>query len=156
MSEPLKPIQRSQTIRQRWMSVLARATPDELEKFWETSPHRCQLKIIRKPEVGMIMVKGKIGGTGSKFNIGEMTVTRCSVQLESGTVGHCYRAGRDLESAKIAAAFDALMQEKDVAASLEKTVIQPIEHRLKNRNVKRRSQTEATKVDFFTLVRGED
>ncbi|MGA0345955.1 MAG: phosphonate C-P lyase system protein PhnG [Alphaproteobacteria bacterium] len=148
--------QPSQTVRQRWMSILARATPDELEKFWETSPHRCELKIIRKPEVGMIMVKGKVGGTGSKFNIGEMTVTRCSVQLGSGTVGHCYRPGRDLESAKIAAAFDALMQEKDAAESLEKAVIQPIELRLKNQKVKRRSLTEATKVDFFTLVRGED
>ncbi len=104
----------------------------------------------------MIMVKGKVGGTGSKFNIGEMTVTRCSVQLESGTVGHCYRPGRHLESAKIAAACDALMQEKDAAEGLEKTLIQPIELRLKNQKVKRRSQTEATKVDFFTLVRGED
>lgn len=156
MTHSLEKTQVSQTVRQRWMSILARATPDELENFWETSPHRCELKILRKPEVGMIMVKGKVGGTGSKFNIGEMTVTRCSVQLESGTVGHCYRPGRHLESAKIAAACDALMQEKDAAEGLEKTLIQPIELRLKNQKVKRRSQTEATKVDFFTLVRGED
>ncbi len=33
------------------------------------------------PRPGMTLVRGRMGGTGSPFNLGEMTVTRCVVRL---------------------------------------------------------------------------
>ena len=32
------------------------------------------------------MVRGRVGGTGAPFNLGEMSVTRCSVRLADGSL----------------------------------------------------------------------
>ena len=55
--------------------------------------------VIRGPEGGLVMVRGRAGGGGSAFNLGEMTVTRCTVRTETGFVGHAYIAGRDEQRA---------------------------------------------------------
>src|ERR1700745_3903656 len=94
--------------RRRWMAVLARADAGELQDRLGTFPE-CQL--LRGPETGLVMVRGRTGGGGAPFNLGEMTVTRCTVRTESGLVGHAYIAGRDAKRAELAALADAMMQE---------------------------------------------
>ena len=101
------------------------------------------------------MVRGRMGGTGAAFNLGEMTVTRASVQLETGEVGHAWVQGRDRQHALRAAAVDALLQ-TDRKADLIAAVLQPLEAEAKAGRAVRGAKAAATKVDFFTLMRGED
>ncbi len=102
---------------ERWMAVLARAEPDALAtalgNFADLPPWR----VLRGPECGLVMVRGRAGGGGSAFNLGEMAVTRCTVRVAGGEVGHAYIAGRDRRRAELAAAVDALMQRADLRAA---------------------------------------
>lgn len=138
--------------RQSWMSTLAKAPSQRLEAlFPDLPPH----SFLRPPEVGAVMVQGRVGGTGAPFNLGEMTVTRCSVQLESGAVGHAVVQGRDKGHAARAAVLDALLQGEGAKEVLA-TVIAPLQMQAMAQRQKRAEKAAATKVDFFTMVRGED
>ena len=95
-----------------------------------------------------------MGVTGNKFNIGEVTITRCSLKLDCGTIGHSYVQGRSKKKAEISALCDALMQTK-LAEKINKKIIKPLEKIKIDKKNKILSKAEATKVDFFTLVRGE-
>ena len=101
------------------------------------------------------MVQGRVGGTGAPFNLGEMTVTRCSVRVEGAYVGHAYVQGRDKDHATRAAVVDALMQ-SDQAGAMRATVLDPLTAEAAARRTLRAEKAAATKVDFFTMVRGED
>jgi alpha-D-ribose 1-methylphosphonate 5-triphosphate synthase subunit PhnG len=139
--------------RQQWMQVLARAGAqlqvygDELRQ----AGHR----FIRPPEVGMVMVRGRIGGSGGPFNLGEMTVTRCVVQLTDGQTGHSYVAGRSKPQAELAALADAHLQGPQHAHWMER-LIAPLHEAQRSSQAERAAHAAATKVDFTTLVRGED
>ena len=139
--------------RQRWMGVLARAGSalDAHEAALKDSAYQ----LIRAPEVGMTLVRGRMGGTGSAFNLGEMTVTRCSVRLTGGAVGHAWVQGRDRDHARRAAVLDALMQ-TDAADALRIRVIGTLAAEAGARQAARADRAEATRVEFFTMVRGED
>ena len=100
------------------MSALAQAEPPAVEAAWAALPAKPSYRLLRAPETGLVMVQGRAGGTGAPFNLGEMTVTRCSVELPDGTVGHAYVAGRDARHAETAAVLDALLQELDGRAAL--------------------------------------
>lgn len=110
---------------------------------------------LRAPESGSVMVRGRAGGTGAPFNLGEMTVTRCALTLSGGAVGHAYIQGRRKDDATAAALVDALMQ-TDAADTLRDRVLDPLRHEATQRRAARAQKAAATKVDFFTLVRGED
>lgn len=142
--------------RKRWMGVLARTGLDRLEESYAALSPVPQHAILRKPETGLVMVQGRANGTGQRFNAGEMTVTRCSVRMPSGTVGHAYVAGRSRRHAELAAIFDALLQEPDHAPGIEDALITPSERALAEARTRRQRKAAATKVDFFTMVRGED
>ncbi|ERI51370.1 hypothetical protein N878_06565, partial [Pseudomonas sp. EGD-AK9] len=86
-------------VRQRWMGVLARAG-DALDAH-EAALKDSAYQLIRAPEVGMTLVRGRMGGTGNAFNLGEMTVTRCVVRLADGRTGYSYLAGRDKRRAEL-------------------------------------------------------
>jgi alpha-D-ribose 1-methylphosphonate 5-triphosphate synthase subunit PhnG len=101
------------------------------------------------------MVRARTGGTGAQFNVGEMSMTRCALRLASGEMGIAYLAGRDMHHAELAAIFDALMQ-SDAAAKVQQTVLQPIETALAEKLAQIHAQARATKVEFMTMVRGED
>ena len=101
------------------------------------------------------MVRGRAGGTGAPFNIGEMTVTRCALRLEDGTVGHAYVQGRDKAHAERAALVDALMQTK-AAPRIEASVLRPLADEAGAARTARAARAAATRVEFFTMVRGED
>jgi alpha-D-ribose 1-methylphosphonate 5-triphosphate synthase subunit PhnG len=111
--------------------------------------------LLRAAEVGAVMVRGRLGGTGAPFNLGEMTVTRCSVRLSDGTVGHAWVKGRDRDHARRAAVVDALMQ-TDAAHDIQLRVITPLLEGARRKQVARAEKAAGTKVDFFTMVRGED
>jgi alpha-D-ribose 1-methylphosphonate 5-triphosphate synthase subunit PhnG len=101
------------------------------------------------------MVQGRIGATGGAFNLGEMTVTRCSLRLETGEVGHAHVQGRNRDHARAAALIDALMQTAE-AAQVHARVLVPLAQEEQARRRERAAKAAATKVDFFTMVRGED
>ncbi|TGD67214.1 phosphonate C-P lyase system protein PhnG [Tabrizicola sp. WMC-M-20] len=140
------------TARRGWMSALAKADPARLAALMPELP---ALEPLRPPEIGAVMVRGRVGATGAPFNLGEMTVTRCSVRLADGTVGHGYVQGRDQAHAMRAAALDALMQ-TDQAERLQTTVLTVLVAEADVARVQRAEKAAATKVDFFTMVRGED
>jgi alpha-D-ribose 1-methylphosphonate 5-triphosphate synthase subunit PhnG len=142
--------------RRRWMSVLAQARPEELEAAWAALAGRPAYHLVRRPEVGLVMVRGRAGGSGTRFNLGEMTVTRCTVELLSGVVGHAYVGGRSLRHAEIAALFDGLLQDPGRRSSLEARLIAPLEAAQRDRRIAAQARSAPTRVEFFTLVRGED
>jgi len=142
--------------RRRWMSLFARANAADLEKAWRDVADRPDYILLRRPETGLVMVRGRAGGSGAPFNMGEMTVTRCSVQLPGGAVGHGYVAGRNHRHAELAAVFDALMQSDAHRPAIETGLAARVEGRLDARRRDVAAKTAATRVDFFTLVRGED
>jgi alpha-D-ribose 1-methylphosphonate 5-triphosphate synthase subunit PhnG len=102
-----------------------------------------------------VMLRGRVGGDGARFNLGEATVTRAAVRMESGEVGFSYLLGRDHDKARLAAVCDALWQ-SGCRDAIERHVLAPIRGRLERERAEKREQAAATRVDFFTLVRGED
>ena len=148
----------AQAERQRWISVLAKATPGELEAAWEALADKPDYDWLRRPEVGMVMVRARTGGTGGQFNLGQMTVTRCALRLTGGAseVGLGYVQGRSKRHAELAAVFDALLQDDARRPGLEQAVIAPLAAAHAGRRTDRSRKANATKVNFFTLVRGEN
>lgn len=144
------------TPRQRWMSALARARRETLELAWAEHAPQPTFEHLRQPEIGLLMTQGRAGGSGQRFNLGEITVTRAAIRLADGTIGHAYVAGRDRRHAELAAIFDALMQLDDRRNALEHSLIAPLI--AAQQAVRRESarKAAATRVDFFTMVRGED
>ncbi|MEM7057821.1 MAG: phosphonate C-P lyase system protein PhnG [Pseudomonadota bacterium] len=141
--------------RKHWMQVLAQAPADPLKAAYQTLAPDPDHTLLRAPEFGAVMVQGRMGGTGGAFNLGEMTVTRCSVRLADGAVGHAYIAGRDAEKARIAALCDAMLQGA-AAEAVQDHVVAPMAALLSKARADHAAKAAATKVDFFTLVRGED
>jgi alpha-D-ribose 1-methylphosphonate 5-triphosphate synthase subunit PhnG len=110
---------------------------------------------LRQPENGLVMVRGRIGGDGAPFNLGEATVSRAAVRLASGEVGFGYTLGRDQNKARMIALCDALIQASDHVDAVEAQVLAPLRARMMSERGRRAAETAATRVDFYTLVRGE-
>lgn len=111
---------------------------------------------VRGPDIGTVMVRGRIGGGGGAFNLGEASVTRATVRLESGEVGHSIVLGRDEQKARTVAHLDALRQQSLWAAKIDADIVAPALASIKAEKLRLAEETEATKVDFFTVARGED
>ena len=141
--------------RRAWMSLMAKAPDGRVAALLDATVTRPSFTWLRAPEIGSTMVRGRVGGTGAPFNLGEMTVTRCALTLATGEVGHAYIQGRRKGDAEAAALVDALMQ-TDAAVTLRKTVLEPLEDEQRVAKAARGAKAAATKVDFFTMVRGED
>ncbi|MDX3974292.1 MAG: phosphonate C-P lyase system protein PhnG [Shinella sp.] len=141
--------------RQRAMGLLAKASRAELQAAWDAIGDKPVIQPVRGPETGLVMVRGRIGGGGAPFNLGEATVTRASIRLEDGTVGHGQSLGTDGAKARLAAAFDALFQQPARKAEVER-LLDAIASRIADEDAEKARQTAATRVDFFTMVRGED
>lgn len=141
--------------RQGWMGLLAKAPADRLAALWAGFGPEPGFAWLRAPEIGGVMVRGRMGGTGAPFNLGEMTVTRCALTLGSGEVGHAYVQGRDKAKARQAALVDALMQ-TGRAEALRAAILAPLAQEMAAARTARAAKAAATKVEFFTMVRGED
>jgi alpha-D-ribose 1-methylphosphonate 5-triphosphate synthase subunit PhnG len=137
------------------MALCAEASRAELEQALGRIGYRGPVDDLRRPETGLVMVRGRIGGEGAPFNLGEATVSRGAVRIDSGAVGFAYHLGRDQTKARLAAILDALAQSPDHRGAVEAAVTD-IRARLEADRLKVRRQTAATRVNFFTLVRGED
>ncbi|CAD7029825.1 phosphonate C-P lyase system protein PhnG [Pseudorhizobium endolithicum] len=142
--------------RRRTLSLLARASADELRAAWDALPAKPEVKPVRGPETGLVMVRGRIGGGGGPFNLGEATVTRATVLLGSGTAGHAHALGTDKAKARLGAIFDALWQEEQTRPYVESRLLAPVAARIEAEDRKLAEETAATRVDFFTMVRGDD
>jgi alpha-D-ribose 1-methylphosphonate 5-triphosphate synthase subunit PhnG len=141
--------------RRRWLSVLAKAPVEEIEQVLAAIGGLPEMTLLRAPEVGLVMARGRAGGTGQRFNLGEVPVTRCSVKSD-GRIGHGYVRGRDKRHALLIARLDALLQTEDRQASLMAEVIAPLAAAQAERRATAARKAAATRVEFFTMVRGED
>jgi alpha-D-ribose 1-methylphosphonate 5-triphosphate synthase subunit PhnG len=138
------------------MRICTQATINELERAIAAVGLPEVVEDIRPPERGLVMIRGRAGGDGQSFNVGEASVTRAAVRLPGGIGGFAYIMGRDLKKARIAAIIDALGQSTDMRNKLETVLVAPVVERVDREKDIRRRQTAATRVEFFTLVRGED
>jgi alpha-D-ribose 1-methylphosphonate 5-triphosphate synthase subunit PhnG len=138
--------------RRRWMCVLARTDRPAIEAHLADHGALPSYRRLRGPETGLVMVQGRAGGSGAPFNLGEMTVTRCTVHDAHGRVGHAYIAGRDRLKAELVASLDAALQDPESGPALEQAVILPLADALAAADAALRAQAEATRVDFFTLA----
>ncbi|MCU1715880.1 phosphonate C-P lyase system protein PhnG [Pseudomonas sp. 5P_3.1_Bac2] len=138
--------------RQRWMAVLARAA-GQLQEHAEAL-RDTEYQLLRPAEVGMSMVRGRLGGSGSLFNLGEMSVTRCVVRLADGRTGYSYVAGRDKLHAELAALADAHLQGADQQQWMTRLIV-PLQTVQQAKQAALEAATATTQVEFFTLVRGE-
>lgn len=139
-------------LRRDWMGLLARANPAELAGLLQNLPAH---EDLRAPEIGTVMLRGRQGATGAAFNLGEMTVTRCALRLDCGTLGQAWVQGRDKLHARRAAVIDALMQ-TGAAQTTRAAILAPLAAAEADRHRIRAEKAAATRVEFFTLVRGED
>ena len=143
------------TMRQEWMAVLTKTSVEELEKAWALVPDRPTFHFLRPPETGLVMVRARTGGTGMKFNLGEATLTRCTIQIDGGSTGTAYVMGRDRRHAELAALFDGLLQDRRRQFGLMEEVIRPLRAILQGKRVLSARKAAATRVEFFTMVRGD-
>lgn len=138
------------------MAILARADRQELAAAWGALKIQPDVTVLRPAEIGLVMARGRIGGGGAPFNVGEVTVTRTAVRIATGEVGVAYLLGRAIERAELAARFDALWQSPRYRDEVEDTVLARVAARAAAEDDLIRRKTAATRVNFFTLVRGED
>jgi alpha-D-ribose 1-methylphosphonate 5-triphosphate synthase subunit PhnG len=110
---------------------------------------------LREPENGLVMVRGRVGGDGAPFNLGEATVSRAAVRLSTGEVGFGYTLGRDRHKAKLIALCDAMVQSAELAGAIETRIVAPLRAAMIERQSRKIAEAAATRVDFYTLVRGE-
>jgi alpha-D-ribose 1-methylphosphonate 5-triphosphate synthase subunit PhnG len=137
------------------MGLLARARGPELSVPLRERWPEVAVRLVRSPETGLVMLRGRMGGDGAPFNCGEATVSRAVVELDTGERGFGQLLGRDKAQAQHAATIDALYQRAADAADVEALVLTPIAQRLAAEAQRQRAETAATRVDFFTLVRAE-
>lgn len=141
--------------RPAWLAVLARATLAELETLMPVVGDLQPLQQVRPPEIGMVMLRGRVGGTGNPFNLGEASVVRCAVRLGDGPLGVSYALGRDKRRAELAALFDALLQNPQHHDELQRSLISPLALAQAQARAQKQRDVAGSKVEFFTFVRGE-
>ncbi len=133
------------------MAVLARATAGQIEAVLRSAPALPPYSRLRGPESGLVMVRGRAGGDGGPFNLGETTVSRCTVRTACGQVGHAYVLGRDARQAELAAWLDAAMQDPARRPALEAAVIAPLIADQEQARQAIARKAAATTVEFFTM-----
>lgn len=145
-----------QTVRQRWLSVLAHSSAALLETHWQALNLQPAFTLIRPAEIGLTRLQARMGATGKRFVMGDATVTRAVVQLSDGTLGYSYLLGRDKAHAERCALLDALLQQPETRQLLEEKIITPLAAWRDEQRQLRAREIASSKVDFFTLVRGDN
>ncbi len=144
------------TERQHWMSVLAHSTASQLDALWQTVALQPAYTPVRPAEIGLTRLQARMGGSGKSFVMGAATVTRAVVQLTDGTLGFSYVLGRDKAHAERCALVDALMQQPETHALIHEKIIAPLAALRHEQRQVRAQQIASSKVDFFTLMRGDN
>lgn len=145
-----------ESTRQEWMAALALAPVARLRTVWNSLSELPRYSVVRGPETGLVMVRARTGNSGQRFNLGEMTVTRCTVNVGHGVMGHAFVSGLSHEHARLAALFDALLQLSDWSETLRSGLIAPLQRERQAHLARRRDEVQPSRVDFFTLVRGDE
>ena len=143
-----------QAQRKAAMAVLAQSNAVEIACYLDAIALPAH-ENLREPENGLVMVRGRIGGDGAPFNLGEATISRAAVRLATGEVGFGYVLGRDRQKARMIALCDALVQSNEFAEAVETKVLAPLRAAMISERHRKAAETAATRVDFCTLVRGE-
>jgi len=138
------------------MAALALAPEARLREAWDGLAAQPQYKVVRGPETGLVMVRARTGNSGERFNLGEMTVTRCTVGLGEGILGHAFIGGLSHEHARLAAVFDALLQLPEKGEDLRRALIGSLQQERQTHLAGRRDEVRPSRVDFFTLARGDE
>ena len=142
--------------RQEVMGICARASEAELAAAVDALEPRPEAIDIRPPETGLVMLRGRVGGSGAPFNVGEATVTRAAVRLSTGETGFAYLLGRSKKRTRLAAVLEAAGQHPAHREVITRHLLRPVSARLERERRQAREEAAATRVEFFTLVRGED
>lgn len=147
-----------QAQRARWISSLSLADPAILEDYWARLDPLPSHRWLRPAESGLVMLQGRAGGDGQAFNLGEMTASRAVAMIDGAQplTGFGYVAGRNKRHAELAALFDALLQDEHRRPALWRDLIEPIEADRRAARERRAAAVAATRVDFTTMVRGDD
>jgi alpha-D-ribose 1-methylphosphonate 5-triphosphate synthase subunit PhnG len=145
------PMDQPHAARRHWMSVLARAGLVAITDLIGASGDVPEYRRLRGPDTGLVMVRGRAGGGGTAFNLGEMTVTRCTVRTDAGFVGHAYVAGRDERQAEMAALADALLQDPAHQPRLLATLIELLTAAQRSGRDATAAKAAATRVQFFAM-----
>jgi alpha-D-ribose 1-methylphosphonate 5-triphosphate synthase subunit PhnG len=140
--------------RQAWMAVLSRAARAELEAF-TAGIDLPDYELVKGPETGAVMIEARAGGTGRRFNCGEATVTRAVVRMAGDVMGCSYALGRDTRKAELAAVLDGMLQSETWAGRISRELIVPLRERQEQQRIDVSRKAAATKVEFFTLQRGD-
>jgi alpha-D-ribose 1-methylphosphonate 5-triphosphate synthase subunit PhnG len=127
--------------RQSWMATLARASTIEIEQHLAKCSPLPVYTRIRGPELGLIMVRGQTGGRGAPFNIGEMTVCRCTVLTVDGFTGHAY----------VAALLDGVLQDPR-RGDLKVKVVGALAAQQAEYKARLAVKAAATRVQFFAMA----
>jgi len=143
------------TARRHWMGILARATGDEISGLLASVEPQPSYELIKRPETGTLMLEGRAGGAGQRFNMGEATMTRCVIRLPDGTMGFSYALGRDRKKAEQSAVIDALLQSAPRYAEMLHAGLGAMAQKQAEAREIASRKAAATKVNFFTLVRGD-
>jgi len=141
--------------RKALLATLANTESQALVSAWRALEIEPEYTLLKQPEIGMVMVKAKTGGNGSPFNMGEMTVTRTVLQLHSHEMGYGYTAGRDKDKSLTIALIDACYQVEGWQEQIEEKLVQPLRKDLQQARSQHQETVDRTKVNFFTMVRGE-
>ena len=139
--------------RQHWMSVLAHSQPAELAARLNALNINADYEVIRAAETGLVQIQARMGGTGERFFAGDATLTRAAVRLTDGTLGYSWVLGRDKQHAERCALIDALMQQNRHFQNLSEP-LSPADRMA--RIAARQAEANASRVDFFTMVRGDN
>lgn len=140
--------------RQEWISLLGSADPVWLEKQNTCLNLDLEPVFIVKPETGMIMMQARQDGSGPRFNLGEVTVSRCILKLGT-TMGYSMVMGSNLRHAQLAALFDALLQKPEQGLNLQNNLVPKLRQIRDQKRREYKEDIETSKVEFFTLKRGE-
>lgn len=143
--------------REQALDILATAPAEMLaERYALLGSDLPAVTPVRGPEIGTVMIRGRAGGGGAAFNLGEASVTRATVKIASGEVGHSIILGRDQRKAQIVAHLDAIRQLNAWVGRIDDEILRPAFELINAEKLRRAEETEATLVDFFTVARGED
>jgi alpha-D-ribose 1-methylphosphonate 5-triphosphate synthase subunit PhnG len=138
--------------RSAWLGILARAGAAEIEVLLGGAPPLPAFERLRGPEAGMAMLRGRMGGAGDAFNLGEMTIARCSIRDAAGRIGHGYAAGRDLRQVELIARLDAALQDEALCPLYAAAVLAPLAAEQAAARAATEARAAATEVKFFTLA----
>ena len=138
-----------------WMSVLARASQKEIRAALALAKVELpNVEVVKVAETGTLMLEARAGGSGRRFNTGEATMTRCVVR-HGEMLGFSYALGRDKDKAHLSATLDCLLQDDEQRRDLMERIIQPLADVQRRRRETESRRAAATKVEFFTMVRGD-